>query len=124
MDREAEAAGELPEFDMPDMDDECTQPRTANEDDQLQTEPMDEDSEAPQRQETQPRTANEDDQLQTSCRQSRWMRTANERSAPAAGDRERRRYGNSECRRNANAGARSARTDGRHGRARQRRSGD
>ena len=26
MDREAEAAGELPEYDMPDMDDECTQP--------------------------------------------------------------------------------------------------
>ena len=52
MDREAEAAGELPEFDMPDVDDECTQPRTANEDDQLQTEPMDEGSEEPQRQET------------------------------------------------------------------------
>ena len=52
MDQEAEAAGELPEFDMPDMDDECTQPRTADEDDQLQTEPMEEGSEAPQQQET------------------------------------------------------------------------
>ena len=52
MDQEAEAAGELPEFDMPDMDDECTQPRTADEDDQLQTEPMEEGNEAPQQQET------------------------------------------------------------------------
>ena len=52
MDQEAEAAGEFPEFDMPDVDDECTQPRTTGEDDHLQTEPMEDGGEAPQRQET------------------------------------------------------------------------